>query len=141
MRKAVIRIDGYVLNVIEIGSGANWQPPANCTLIDAGDGSPGDTWNGTVFVKPAPIIPEPPRSGHPAQLVSVSAGVARPARVKRIWNGQEYFYDCLVTEAVIDQYQAGSIVVGDYLWIEFLSDTEDIGGGEQIVIAKVRKTW
>lgn len=89
---------------------------------------------------PSPSL-NPPRSGHPAQLVSVNAGAARPARVKRVWSGTEYFYDCLATETVIAEYQAGKIIIGDYLWVEFLSESEEIGGGEQIVIGKVRKTW
>ncbi len=85
--------------------------------------------------------PTPPASGHPAQLVSVDALAARPARVKRTWNGQDWFYDCLVTESVITKYQAGEIVIGDYLWVEFVDTSEEIGGGEQIVIGKIRKTW
>ena len=141
MRKTVVRqSDGFVENIIELEDGANWQPPAGHALIDVGNGSPGDNWDGTNFIKPEPVIPEPPRSGHPAQLVSVNA-TARPARVKRMWSGEKYFYDCLATETVITEYQAGKIVIGDYLWVEFLDPSEDIGGGEQIVIGKVRKTW
>ena len=97
-------------------------------------------FNGFIASLPV-VIPEPPRSGHPAQLVSVTPTVARPARVKRIWNSKECFYDCLATETVIAEYQAGKIAIGDYLWVEFLNPSEDIGGGEQIVIGKVRKTW
>ncbi|KKL80820.1 hypothetical protein LCGC14_2000960, partial [marine sediment metagenome] len=53
MRKAVIRnADGFVENIIEIKAKSKWQPPENCYLIDASDGSPGDTWDGTKFVKP-----------------------------------------------------------------------------------------
>jgi hypothetical protein len=85
--------------------------------------------------------PSPPRSGHPAQLVSVNISSVRPARVKRMWKGKEFFYDCLVTESIIGQYQAGKIAIGDYLWVEFLDNNEEIGGREQIVIEKVRKTW
>ena len=62
MRKALVRqSDGYVVNVIEIEEGANWQPPDGCYLIDAGDSSPGDTWDGARFVKPELPSPELPR--------------------------------------------------------------------------------
>ena len=59
MRKAVVRkSDGYVENVIEWAEGANWQPPEGCYLVDALDGSPGDTWDGAKFIK----MPPPPPS-------------------------------------------------------------------------------
>ena len=55
MRKALIRkADGFVENVIEIEEGANWRAPDGCILIDAFDASPGDTWDGTKFIKPEP---------------------------------------------------------------------------------------
>lgn len=62
MRKTVIRqIDGYVENIIEIEEGVNWQPPEGYYLIFAGNGSIGDTWNGTKFIKPSlPVIPDLP---------------------------------------------------------------------------------
>jgi len=61
MRKAVVKkSNGLVENVIEIKEGAKWKPPRGCYLIDAVDASPGDTWDGTKFVKPEPeIVPEP----------------------------------------------------------------------------------
>jgi len=62
MRKAIIRqSDGRVVNVIEIEAKANWKPPDDCQLADAKDGSPGDTWDGTKFIKPETIVPEPVR--------------------------------------------------------------------------------
>ncbi len=62
MRKAIVRnSDGFVINIIEIEQGANWQPPGDSYLIDAGNGETGDTWDGENFIKPEPIIPEPPR--------------------------------------------------------------------------------
>ena len=88
-----------------------------------------------------PLIPKPPYSGHPAQLIAINAGAARPASVKRLWGGKEYLYDCLATQTIVDEYLAGKIIIGDYLWVEFLDPSEDIGGGEQIVIGKVKKTW
>lgn len=62
MRKAVVRsTNGFVINIIEIKPKAKWQSPDGCYLINAGDGSPGDTWNGEKFVKPEPLPSEPSR--------------------------------------------------------------------------------
>lgn len=136
MRKAVIRdTDGYVENIIEWEEGTSWQLPDGHYLIDAGDGSPGDTWDGTKFVKPELPISEPPRSTHISTIDAIDTSKARPARIKRAWEGRDYFYDCFVTESVKDQYMAGDIVVGDYVIVHF----DDIG--EQIVTGKVFKSW
>ncbi len=62
MRKAVVRqSDGFIENVIEIEPDSTWQIPEGCSLMDAENGSPGDTWDGKKFVKPERIEPEPPR--------------------------------------------------------------------------------
>jgi len=77
MRKAIVRdTDGFVVNVIEIKTNSNWQPPGDCYLIDAPDGSPGDTWDGTKFVKPEPVIPEPVRD-LAAEIDELKAKVAQ----------------------------------------------------------------
>jgi len=53
MRKAVIKqTDGFVENVIEIEEGANWRLPEGYELVDGNDASPGDTWDGSQFIKP-----------------------------------------------------------------------------------------
>ncbi len=60
MRKAVVRSsDGFVENVIEWKIGTNWPIPDGHTLIDAADGSPGDTWDGEKFISPPEPEPEP----------------------------------------------------------------------------------
>lgn len=61
MRQAVIRTsDGFVVNVIELKSKANWPIPEGCYLKRAAKhGSPGDTWDGTTFVSPPDVEPEP----------------------------------------------------------------------------------
>jgi len=76
----------------------------------------------------------PPDSIHISTLVSIDVGRARPAKVKRVWEGRDYFYDCFVTENIKDQYVNGDIIVGDYLLILFEE-------GDQIVTAKVFKSW
>lgn len=136
MRKAVIRqLDGFVDNVIEIEDGANWYPPDGCFLIDGGDGSPGDTWDGIKFVKPELPILEPPRSTYVSIIDTIDISKARAVRIKRVWEGRDYFYDCLATQTVKDQYVAGNVNIGDYVIVHF----DDIG--EQIVTGKVFKSW
>ena len=69
MRKALTRdFDGLVVNVIEIEDGANWTPPVGHYLRDAGNASPGDTWDGTKYV------PKPPG---PEQVVAEKREAAR----------------------------------------------------------------
>lgn len=80
-------------------------------------------------------LPQPPDSTHIAILVSIDVSKARPAKVKRVWEGGDYFHDCFVTETIKDQYLAGNIAIGDHLLVHF----DPIG--EQIVTAKVFKSW
>ena len=86
------------------------------------------------YLEPPPE-PEPPRSTYISVINSIDASKARPVRVKRVWEGRDYFYDCFVSESVKDQYIAGSVAVGDYVLVHF----DHIG--EQIVTAKVFKSW
>lgn len=84
---------------------------------------------------PPPPEPEPPRSTHISTIDAIDTNKARPAKIKRVWEGRDYFYDCFVTESVKDQCVAGDIAIGDYVLVHF----DDIG--EQIVTAKVFKSW
>jgi len=84
--------------------------------------------------EPSPVsITEPPKSTHISVLVSIEVGDKRPAKVKRVWEGRDYFYDCFVTENIKDQYVNGDIQVGDHLLVLFEE-------GEQIVTSKVFKS-
>lgn len=88
------------------------------------------------YIASLPIIePEPPHSTHISVIDAIDATKPRPVRVKRIWQDTDYFYDCLVTEAVKDQYIQGDIAVADYVIVFF------DGVGEQIVTAKIFKSW
>jgi len=82
-----------------------------------------------------PVIPTPPRSTHVSVLTAVNASNARPATIKRVWEGNDYFFDCFVTQTVADEFVAGKIQIGDYVSVHF----DDIG--EQLVQAKVYKSW
>lgn len=137
MRKAVIReSDGFVENVIEIKSGAKWQPPEGCYLIAAGKGSPGDTWNGEEFIKPPPPPePEPPRSTHPARIVSFDPD-SKILQVVRTYEGKEYTYDCeFFTQNLVDEYQAGKLAIGDHILVHF----DD--SGRRVAMMKIFQNW
>ena len=76
MLKAIIKdSNGLVVNVIilpdnwtgapQVGIpgdtdyvAAEWQPPAEHLIVDAGNGGPGDTWDGTKFFDPNQITEE-----------------------------------------------------------------------------------
>lgn len=77
----------------------------------------------------------PPQSTHVSSIEAIDTAKARPARVKRMWRNKPYYYDCFVTETVKDQYLSGNIAVGDYALVHY----DDIG--EQLVVAKVFKSW
>ena len=82
-----------------------------------------------------PLITEPPHSTHISILEAVDPTKTRPAKVKRVWEGRDYFYDCFATQSVKDEFVAGKIKIGDYVLVHY----DNIG--EQIVIAKVWKSW
>ncbi len=94
-----------------------------------------DEATGTLQLNSVFTPPEPPRSTHISTIDAIDTTKARPVRIKWVWEGRDYFYDCLVTESVKDQYVAGDVIVGDYVIVHF----DDIG--EQIVTAKVFKSW
>lgn len=108
-------------------------------IIDQFPGSINNFWGISIdgVNKPLPIISSefPPRSTHISTIDAIDTTKARPVRIKRVWEGKDYFYDCLVTESVKDQYLAGDVKVGDYVIVHF----DDIG--EQIVTGKVFKSW
>ena len=58
MRKALVRTaDGFVENVIEIDEVSTWPIPAGYSLRASQVAGPGDTWNGTRFVRSTPPPP------------------------------------------------------------------------------------
>ena len=88
-----------------------------------------------VYEEPESPETEPPHSSHVSIINAIDTAKARPVKVKRVWQGKDYFYDCLVAESVKDQYVAGNITIGDYVIVHF----DDIG--EQVVTAKIFKSW
>lgn len=78
---------------------------------------------------------EPTLSSHLSQLVAVDVNKVKPAQVRRMWEGREYFYDCFVTETIKDMYVAGNLQVGDWVLV-FFDDRS-----EQVVTEKIYKSW
>lgn len=91
--------------------------------------------NHLLFTDEPYVEPEPPHSTYISTIDAIDTTKVRPVRVKRVWEGKDYFYNCFVTESVKDQYVAGDAKVGDYIIVHF----DDIG--EQIVTGKVFKSW
>lgn len=96
-----------------------------------------------------PTIPEPtpPLSTHPARLDNINPGALKPATVTRIfltedgfttlWNGKEWHYDCYVTQSVVDEWQAGDIVAGDFVLVHFLES--DVS--KPLITHKIFRSW
>lgn len=85
MRKALIETaTGKVVNVIELEPNADWQPPSGHYVRDALNASPGDTWNGTSFVKPV----LPPEVDPDVELALAIAAATTLAELKAALLGQ-----------------------------------------------------
>lgn len=82
-------------------------------------------------------ISDLPTSQHLAILKSINPSKARPATVVRTFNGQEYDTDCVVTQDIKDQYQAGKINIGDIVIVSYCEERQD----DAIVMAKIYKSW
>lgn len=60
MKKAIIETaTGLVLNIIEIKSGAAYDPGPGRELRNAGKARTGGTWNGTAYIAPPAREPKP----------------------------------------------------------------------------------
>jgi len=91
----------------------------------------------TLVPNPAYTPPLPPLCTHWAIIDSIDLALEKPVKVRRTWQGREYKVDCYVTENIKDQWQAGDIVVGDFVLVQFLDDMAD----RAVVFSKVLKTW
>lgn len=59
MKKALIETNtGKVVNIIEIETETNWQPPIGHAIRDADNANLGDTWDGIKFVPRQPTADE-----------------------------------------------------------------------------------
>ena len=87
------------------------------------------------YEEPEPPDPVPPRSTHFGTLEAINVGAVRPARVKRVFQGINFFYDCFVTESIKDEYVSGGLKIGDYVLVHF----DD--SGEQVITHKIFRSW
>lgn len=79
----------------------------------------------------------PPVFGCWAILDAVNVAAAKPATVRRNWEGVDYVLDCYITQHVKDEWLAGHIAIGDYVLVEYLDQDPNKAG----VVGKVVKTW
>jgi translation initiation factor IF-1 len=71
------------------------------------------------------------------RLTAVNIGKMKPATLVHNYLGDDYTFQCYISQSIKDEYQAGKIVIGDYVIAEFFDG--DVNKG--VVIAKVFKTW
>lgn len=90
-----------------------------------------------------PDIPEPvriedlPTSQHLARIKSIDVSKAKPITVTREYEGQEFDINCVVTEDIKEQYQAGKINTGDIVIVTYCEERQD----QAIVLSKIFKSW
>lgn len=89
-----------------------------------------------------PAADDLPKSEHIGKLVAVNATLVKPATVMRKWMGVDYTVQCLVTESMKDMWQAGDIVVGDYVLVSFIEEIPNTTERNiAIVTDKIYKSW
>lgn len=142
MRFAMLRdVDDFVVNVIEYELGGNWQPPEGHYLMIAGDASPGDTWDGSKFVKPEPPIPELPisYSCHFGIITSIDMSLEKPIRCNCKFPGDVWVeHDCYITEWIREYYVEGhKLEAGDWVLVNFIEN--DVM--KPMVFEKVFVSW
>lgn len=83
-----------------------------------------------------------PKSQHIAVLKAVNPALAKPATVTRTYYGEDYDFQCFVSQSVVDMWQSNDLEVGDYVVVSFI--TEAPGTTEiniAIVVDKVYPSW
>jgi hypothetical protein len=74
---------------------------------------------------------------HWAEIKQFNIGQEKPLQGERTFNHIKYTFDCYVTQALINEYQAGQLQVGDYIIVEFIEGKIN----RPLAIAKVYKSW
>lgn len=79
---------------------------------------------------------------HVGKLKAVDVTKAKPVTITRRYLGQDYDVACLVTQSVVELYQSGKIIVGDFVLISFVEEIPNtVEMSVAIVIDKVYKSW
>ena len=68
---------------------------------------------------------------------SIDPTKVKPSTIVVNQSGNDYSFECYVSESVKDQYLQGDITVGDYVLVEFIDDDAD----KAVIFAKVYKSW
>ena len=84
---------------------------------------------------PTPVVSQPPRSTHFARITAFNTTAVKPLSVVRTWSGKDYYYNCYVTQDIVDAYLAGKLRIGDYVLVHF----DD--SGVEVATQKIYKTW
>jgi len=74
---------------------------------------------------------------HLAKVVNFQTSNEKPLVVSRIWKRQERTVSCYVTEQLKDLYLAGTLVVGDFVTVDFIEGDID----KPLAMVKVYKSW
>jgi len=74
---------------------------------------------------------------HLAKVSGFQPASDKPLVVSRIWKGQERIVSCYVTEQLKDLYLAGTLVVGDFVTVDFIEGDID----KPLAMVKVYKSW
>lgn len=79
---------------------------------------------------------------HVGKLKAIDVTKAKPVTITRRYLGQDYDVECLVTQSVVELYQSGKIIVGDFVLISFVEEVPNtVEIRVAIVIDKVYKSW
>ena len=76
-------------------------------------------------------------SSHWAVVNAFNVGQAKPLNVTRTWCGHAVELDCYVTQDVVDNYQASSLAIGDYVLVDFVDGDLD----KPLAVNKIYKSW
>lgn len=83
-----------------------------------------------------------PKSQHIGKLTAVNPALAKPATVTRKWHGVTYDVQCLVSQTVVDMWQAGTLEVNDFVIVSFIEEIPDTAEVNiAIVVDKVYESW
>lgn len=72
-----------------------------------------------------------------AKVKGFNVGAEKPLTVERTYRDKTYTIDCYVTTQIKDEYQAGTLQVGDFVLVSFIDGDPD----KTCAILKVYKTW
>lgn len=88
---------------------------------------------------PADLLPH---SQHIGKLIAVDTGLAKPAMVRRWYEGDTYDIQCLVSQSVVDMWIADTLNVNDFVIVSFIEEIPNTTEIDiAVVVDKVYKSW